>query len=235
MFTIIFNDLSKLAVDRAQLLLRDSCFRPLAETAQSHVRFDATDGHCRSALLEYMGTGMVEAQEIEERGDLRSDLEAWAVPVSAWPPDLRLRFLSEEKAAERERSVEYQKRWVAKAISDAVTLVRAASEDTVTLQLTPAAGQFEVVRKNCWRLEPTINRTAFEAIETGLRRALHMKVVARVESGNIRVSLDSEPPKRRKLHNELPLHHYHLEAAMQDHPVPLLDRIKRLEKHCGID
>lgn len=234
MFTIIFNDLSKLAVDRDQLLLRDSCFRPLAETAQSHVRYDATDGHCRSALLEYMGTGMVEAQDIEERGDLRSDLEAWAVPVSAWPPDLRLRFLSEEREAEKERSVDYQKHWVAKAVSDSVALVRAASEDIVTLQIIPAAGEFEVVRKDSWRSGPTINRKAFEAIEAGLKRALHMNVLARVESGTVRVSLTIEPPKRRKVANVLSLHNYRLEAVMQDHPVSLLDRIERLERHCGI-
>lgn len=50
MFTIIFNDLSKISVDKSQLLDR-----------QSQVHFDATDGEDRSALSEYIGTGIVDS------------------------------------------------------------------------------------------------------------------------------------------------------------------------------
>lgn len=196
MLTITLSDGCKVTVPKVQVAERASCFQPLSETSGEEVRFDATTGRHRSTLLEYFGSGVIGARDIEDRDTLRDDLEAWAIPVEAWPSDLRLQAAQDQREADLETSVAYQKDWVPAAVTDCIEVVRRSAEFRIHINLKPGAGKFDVTAEEEDYTEVTINTEAFETIQSQLKQSLHMLVSGTQSCGAIRIS----PCKRRRTH-----------------------------------
>ena len=239
MFTITFRDGSKVSVDRQKLLERDSCFQPLAETTGDGVRFDATGGECRSALLEYLGAGAVEAREIQRRADLRSDLEAWGVPVVAWPNDLRLRAMEEERAAALELSLAYQLTWVPGLVADCQQIVRESTHPTVFMKVSPGTARFNVAASDHDFSEvDRISERAFTAVKKDLEASLHMHVSAETRTGLVIVWLPDTPLKRKRSGPDPDCWGADagrdLREMFRRPKLSVFDRLRRLEEHCGI-
>ena len=144
MFRITFSDQCYLEELRSKVSSRESCFKPAAELGES-VRTDRNSRN-REALREYLGCGTVDAEAIQDRESLHEDLDAWDIPVSAWPFDLRMLEKEERAEACKDRRLSYQMTWVPAAARDIIRLVKESYGKPFPLSVfvIPDAGRFRV-------------------------------------------------------------------------------------------
>lgn len=238
MLTISFSDQTKVSVEKARVLERPSCFRSLAQTHPDSVAYGATGGECRTALLEYFGSGRVDAEDIQERNDLHCDLKEWEIPVAAWPCDLRLLAQQQEKAEAEDLSVAYQMNWVPGAVADAKQLVRASKDPEMHLLVTPGTGKFDMdvgrEHQHMFRDDfDRINKRALRAIESGLEECLHMNVWSNHRTGALTVSIP--PSLKRKWREDDRMGPLRAAVRLANQPgLSVLERLRRLEEHCGL-
>lgn len=221
---------------KSRVALRESCFKPIAcnSDVDDEVTFDATSGAHKEALLEYIGTGLVDATEDLDRQGLLKDLDAWAVPVSAWPTDLRLRALEADEQAQQDGRVAYQTAWVPAAVEDCLDVARQAQHTEFAISLAPGAGEFEVCLSEGWggQQKGLVNKEALKSIASQLADKLHVEVLVWPSSDRLKVNakvanVAKVAKKRRVLVDAESIPVY-------DHPLSLSERLDRLEQKLGM-
>ena len=214
-------------LEKRSLAQRESCFKPIARNldADEEVTFEATSGVHRHALSEYCGTGLVNATDVLNRSELMKDLDAWNVPVCAWPTDLRLEQLEDDKEAQEDARLAYQKDWVPAAVADCMDVARLAQQADFDIAVVPGAGRFNVsLKQEEQRVETgLVNKEAFNDIETQLEQKLHMRVVNIPEDNLMAMAVKGGSKKRKSLF-----------TFTYNHPLSICERLDRLEERLGM-
>ena len=147
MFKIKFSDGTTVSLSKAALRLRDSCFQPMVEdTDASEAYCECTDGHNRAVLHEYFGCGKIMAADVADRIRLLTDLDAWLIPVEAWPVDLRLSIKQRDMKFHKLQQSQYQMTWVPSAVAAIVENVGRADSLPIRFYIAVGDGAFVVRR-----------------------------------------------------------------------------------------